>query len=69
MFIHTDSAAVAIVSRVLGPSAPKMAEQCVAQMQMFFAGLAWYLERHPERAEMLLHDAAPAVRKTGASGN
>jgi hypothetical protein len=70
MFIHTDSAAVAIVSRVLGPQAPKMAEQCVSQMQMFFAGLAWYLERHPERAEQLLTDGVPAApQRPGVSGN
>lgn len=70
MFIHTDSAAVAIVSRLLGPSAPKMAEQCVSQMQMFFAGLAWYVERHPERAEMLLTDAVPATKvQAGIAGH
>jgi hypothetical protein len=70
MFIHTDSAAVAIVSRILGPSAPRMAEQCVQQMQMFFAGLAWYLERHPERADMLLSDAAPAANvQPGQAGH
>jgi len=70
MFIHTDSAAVAIVSRLLGPSAPRMAEQCVTQMQTFFAGLAWYLERHPERAELLLTDTAPPARtQPGVAGN
>ena len=69
MFIHTDSTAVAIVSRLLGPSAPKMAEQCVSQMQMFFAGLAWYLERHPERAEALLSENVPAVMsRPGVAG-
>jgi len=70
MFIHADSTAVAIVSRLLGPSAPRMAEQCVTQMQMFFAGLAWYLERHPERAEMLLTDnPAPQPMQPGVAGN
>lgn len=54
MFLRTDSTAASLVSKLMGPSAPRMAEQCLGQMQMFFAGLAWYLHRHPERAELLL---------------
>jgi hypothetical protein len=54
MFLHTDSAGAALAAKLLGAAAPKMAEQCVTQMQMFFAGLAWYLNRHPDEAPSLL---------------
>jgi hypothetical protein len=56
MFLHTDSAGAALATKLLGPAAPRMAEQCVTQMQMFFAGLAWYVQRYPERATGLLAD-------------
>ena len=32
-------------------SGPKVAEQYVGQMEMFFAALSWYLDQHPEKAE------------------
>jgi hypothetical protein len=54
MFLHTDSAGAALATKLLGAAAPKMAEQCVTQMQMFFAGLAWYVNRHPDQAQALL---------------
>jgi len=58
VFVHTDSKAAALATRLLGPSAPHMAEQGVAQMQMFFSALAWYCQRHPERAQALLANQA-----------
>jgi len=54
MFLHTDSAGAALATKLLGPAAPRMAEQCVTQMQMFFAGLAWYVHRYPGREANLL---------------
>ncbi len=59
VFIQTDSAAAALVARLLGPSVPRLAEQGVTQLQLFFSALAWYLERHPERAEVLLFGGRP----------
>jgi hypothetical protein len=68
IFVHTDSRTAALATRLMGPSAPRMAEQGVAQMQMFFSALAWYCQRYPERADSLLAGsqwprpaAAPAV--------
>jgi hypothetical protein len=76
MFLRTDSAAVSLASKLMGPSAPRLAEQSLAQLQMFFAGLAWYVHRHPERADGLLagqpggEPAAPArPASAGPSGN
>jgi hypothetical protein len=42
------------VARLLGPSAPRLAEQYLGQLQLFFSALVWYLDQHPERAAGLL---------------
>jgi hypothetical protein len=54
LYLHTDSRTTAFVARMIGPSAPRMTEQCVSQLEMFFSTLTRYLDHHPERAEMLL---------------
>src|SRR5207302_1800448 len=54
MFLYTDSIGASIAAKVVGTAAPKMAEQCVTQMQMFFSGMAWYVHRYPDRAATLL---------------
>jgi hypothetical protein len=54
MFLHTDSGAAALATKLLGATAPKFAEQCLGQLQLFFSGLSWYLTKHPERTEKLL---------------
>jgi len=59
VFVQTDSRAAALVARLLGPSAPRLAEQGVTQMQLFFSALTWCLERHPDRAEILLFGGRP----------
>jgi hypothetical protein len=60
LILHTDSRSALVAARVLGPTAPKLADQYVAQMEMFFSALPWYVHRHPERAEELL-SAAPTA--------
>jgi len=59
VFVQTDSQTAALVTKLLGSSAPKLAQQCIGQMEMFFSALAWYVERHPERAETLLSGLIP----------
>ena len=51
--IHTDSKAAAAVTKLMGQSAPKLAEQGLGQLQLFFAALSCYLDRHPDRVEAL----------------
>jgi hypothetical protein len=69
LVLHTDSRSALVAAKVLGPTAPKMADQYVAQMEMFFSALPWYIQRHPDRAEELLAaepapaPEAPAPRK------
>ncbi len=56
--LHTDSKAAALAARLMGASAPRLAEQYLGQMQMFFSALGWYLDQHPEEAPNLLAAAA-----------
>lgn len=54
LFVQTDSKAAAMILRLFGSSVPKLTEQCLAQLEMFFSALTNYLQRHPEKAETLL---------------
>ena len=54
LFVQTDSKTAAMMTRMLGPAAQRMTEQGLGQLQLFFSGLSWYLDRHPEHTEMLL---------------
>src|SRR5262249_53304381 len=73
---HTDSKAAALITKVLGPAAPHLAEQCVGQIELFFSALVWYLDRHPEKAWTLLwgglrggrRGRAGPARRGGAGG-
>ncbi len=56
LVLRTDSRAANLAARLLGASAPRMAEQYVAQIQTFFAALAWHLDEHPEKARKLLRE-------------
>ena len=56
MAIHTDSKTALVVTKMLGPSAQRMAEQGMGQFQFFFGGLSHYLQRNPEHAAVLLRD-------------
>jgi hypothetical protein len=61
LFVHTDSKAAALVTRLLGPSAPRLAEQGLVQLEFFFSALVWYLHQHPERAQSVLPEMVPAL--------
>jgi hypothetical protein len=53
LVLHTDSRALALAARLFGVAAPRAAEQYIAQMEMFFGALAWYLTEHPAKARAL----------------
>jgi hypothetical protein len=69
LVLHTDSHAVALATRFLGASAPRVAEQYVGQIETFFGALAWYLDQHPDKAKELfaeiekLAKPAPSPRR------
>lgn len=54
VFLQTDSKAASVVTKMLGPAVPKMAEQGAEQLLLFFSGIARYVDRHPTKAEVLL---------------
>ena len=54
LYVQTDSKAAILLARMLGPSAPRMAEQCMTQLEIFFSGIAWYLERYPDQLSLLV---------------
>jgi hypothetical protein len=51
--LHCDSGAMALAARILGASAPRLAEQYIGQLQLFYGGLAWYLCQDEKRARKL----------------
>ena len=61
LYVQTDSKTAILVTKLLGASAPRLAEQCVAQLEMFFSALVWYLDQHPEWAGTLLGRGLPSV--------
>lgn len=54
VFLHTDSKAAALVTRMLGDSAPKMAADGSEQLLAFFAGIAKYAHNKPDKVASLL---------------
>jgi len=54
VYLQTDSKAAALVARLLGPAAPRMAEQGASQLLMFFSAMAKHLDEHPEELPKLL---------------
>jgi hypothetical protein len=54
IYVQTDSKAAALVSRLLGPAAPRMAEQGATQLLMFFSSLSKYLDERPDLVPTLL---------------
>jgi hypothetical protein len=54
IFLQTDSKAAALVARLLGPAAPRMAEQGASQMLMFFSSMAKHLDEHPDQVPKLM---------------
>src|SRR5262245_17280946 len=54
VFLRTDSKAAALATRLLGDSAPKMAQEGSEQLLMFFSGMARYAHDKPEKAKAAL---------------
>ena len=52
--LHTDSKTAALAAKLVGVSAPRLGEQYVSQLEMFYSALAWYIGQHPRQANALL---------------
>jgi hypothetical protein len=59
--VKTDSRALALAARLLGGSAPKLAEQYMGQLQMFYGALAWYLDQDEARARRVFQTVGLTV--------
>lgn len=59
VYFQTDSKAANAVLRLLGPAAPRMAEEGAEELLYFFSGLARHLYKHPEKVATVL---APAKK-------
>jgi hypothetical protein len=55
--LRCESRAVALAARIMGGSAPRLAEQYLTQLQMFYGGMAWYTYQDDARAKKLFDDA------------
>jgi hypothetical protein len=53
-YVQTDSRAANAILRMLGPAAPKLAEQGAEQLLYFFSGVARYLAKHPDQVQAVL---------------
>jgi hypothetical protein len=55
--LRCEGRAITLVAKILGNSAPRLAEQYLGQLQMFYGGLGWYLYQDQDRAKKLFKDA------------
>lgn len=60
IFLVSDSRAANLAMRLMGPAAPKVAEQGAEQFLEFFNGIADYVQKNPTKADALL---APPAKK------
>ena len=60
IFMVSDSKAATVALRLMGPAAPKVAEQGAEQFLEFFNGIAGYVQKNPTKADALL---APPPKK------
>ena len=66
LIIHTDSKAATVITKMMGQSATKLAEQGLAQLQIFFAALSSYVNHHPEQVDALFRpENVQAIQRTG----
>jgi hypothetical protein len=60
-FVRCDSRMLALAARIMGASAPRLAEQYLGQLQMFYGGLAWYLWQDDSRARKMFREVGLIV--------
>ncbi|HEY1186169.1 MAG TPA: hypothetical protein VGE74_00870 [Gemmata sp.] len=60
IYLVSDSKAATVALKLMGPAAPKVAEQGAEQFLEFFNGIAGYVQKNPTKAPALL---APPAKK------
>jgi hypothetical protein len=61
LYVTTDSRAMNLAARLMGGTAPRLAEQYMGQLEMFYGALAWYLDQDAERAARMFAKIGVAV--------
>ena len=69
LYLQTDSRTATIIAKLLGPTTPRLTEQAVSQLQIFFSALTRYVDRYPERAETLFFGDRPLGSATPATSD
>jgi hypothetical protein len=54
IYLHTDSRTANWLLHMLGPTAPRLMDECVAQLQLFYSSLVRYADKYPDRTDWLL---------------
>jgi hypothetical protein len=54
IYAQVDSKTATLVIKMLGSSLPRLAEEGLKQIELFYSALVWYCDQHPERTEKLL---------------
>jgi hypothetical protein len=54
VYVHSDSKAANLALKIVGPTAPRLAEEAATQLLDFFGGIATVVQQNPTKAEMLL---------------
>lgn len=54
VYVHSDSKAANLALRIIGPAAPRLAEEAASQLLDFFGGIATVVQQNPNKADMLL---------------
>jgi hypothetical protein len=55
--LKCEGRAITLAAKILGSSAPHLAEQYLGQLQTFYGGMAWYLFQDADRAKKLFREA------------
>lgn len=53
VYLQTDSKAATVIAKLLGPTAPRVAENGASQLLLFYSAMARHLEKHPEQVTAL----------------
>jgi hypothetical protein len=65
--LRCESRAITLATKIMGNTAPRLAEQYLGQLQMFYGGMAWYVYQDGERARKLFKDAGLSYPSEGSS--
>jgi hypothetical protein len=57
VYVHSDSKAAHLALKIIGPTAPRLAEDAASQLLEFFNGIAAYVQKNPAKADSLLGPA------------